>query len=235
MFDEETGLYYLRSRYYISEKARFINADTVLGAIGYLLTHNSYTYCINAPILRTDDTGKISTWATLINQFQNAITIAIHSVATRMNPNPKAEIVTVDVLINNLRTMADKKTNVSSLNDSGCGMYIRAGIVGRLNRHSHDVYEAGMTSMFRNNMVLQGSIEDIGGPNGLIPGMILGTASSEEGKISHGGVYYGLYDFGNGLEHAVYSFNTAKNRGNLRPFSDQHWVYYGWHQGVILE
>lgn len=92
-----------------------------------------------------------------------------------------------------------------------------------------------MTSMFGNNMVLQGSIEEIGGSNGLIPGMILGTKGSKEGRIAHGGVYYGLYDFGNGLEHAVYSFNTVKNCGNLRPFSDQDWVYYGWHQGVILE
>ena len=29
VFDEETGLYYLRSRYYNAERSRFVNADSV--------------------------------------------------------------------------------------------------------------------------------------------------------------------------------------------------------------
>ena len=235
VFDEETGLYYLQTRYYMAQRNRFVNADTVLGCMGYPLTHNIFTYCVNAPVVRTDDTGMISVWDILVNRVRNAVMIVQHSNATRSNPNPEAEVVTVDVLISNLKIMADKKTDVSAAKDTGCAMYIRAAIVGKLKRHGHHTYAAGMTSMFRDNMVFKGNIEDIGGPSGLVRGMIVGTASTTPGKVSHGGVYYGLYDFGDGPEHAVYSFNTKKKCGNLRPFSDLEWVYYGWHQGVVLD
>ena len=43
VYDEETGLYYLQSRYYAAQQHRFVNADTVLGCMGYLLTHNIFT------------------------------------------------------------------------------------------------------------------------------------------------------------------------------------------------
>ena len=42
VYDEETGLYYLRSRYYDPEWGRFINADDELGEKGELLDHNKY-------------------------------------------------------------------------------------------------------------------------------------------------------------------------------------------------
>ena len=43
-FDQETGLYYLRSRYYRAEWGRFICADS-------LMEHNAYTYCKNSPCI----------------------------------------------------------------------------------------------------------------------------------------------------------------------------------------
>jgi len=45
VYDEETGLYYLKSRYYNPEWGRFINADTVLGEAGDLLSQNAFAYC----------------------------------------------------------------------------------------------------------------------------------------------------------------------------------------------
>ena len=33
VFDEETGLYYLRSRYYNAERCRFLNADIDMGIL----------------------------------------------------------------------------------------------------------------------------------------------------------------------------------------------------------
>ena len=50
MDDEETGLYYLRSRYYNSSMCRFINADV-------LLEGNLYTYCKENPVVYSDDSG----------------------------------------------------------------------------------------------------------------------------------------------------------------------------------
>ena len=50
MFDEETGLYYLRSRYYNATLSRFINADVLCG-------NNQYTYCKNSSIALIDNSG----------------------------------------------------------------------------------------------------------------------------------------------------------------------------------
>jgi RHS repeat-associated protein len=58
-YDTETGLYYLQSRYYNSEWGRFINADSVIGVIGNLLSYNLFSYCQNDPVNETDSTGQI--------------------------------------------------------------------------------------------------------------------------------------------------------------------------------
>ena len=52
MFDEETGLYYLRSRYYNAVVGRFLNEDV-------LLNGNLYSYCNNDAINYEDPTGFI--------------------------------------------------------------------------------------------------------------------------------------------------------------------------------
>jgi len=41
-FDTETGYYYLQSRYYNPEIARFISSDGLIGSIGDVLSHNMY-------------------------------------------------------------------------------------------------------------------------------------------------------------------------------------------------
>ena len=60
-WDEETGLYYLASRYYDPEVGRFINADNInLVLIDLTVTSdkNLYTYCDNNPIIRKDVNGE---------------------------------------------------------------------------------------------------------------------------------------------------------------------------------
>lgn len=56
-YDEETGLYYLNSRYYNPEWGRFLNGDNYGGQVGKILTHNIYAYCGNNPINRSDSSG----------------------------------------------------------------------------------------------------------------------------------------------------------------------------------
>ena len=62
IFDLETNLYYLQSRYYNADIGRFINADSVeyLGANGDLQSYNLYAYCLNNPVNRVDENGKFS-------------------------------------------------------------------------------------------------------------------------------------------------------------------------------
>ena len=58
VFDEETGLYYLRSRYYNPNRCRFVNGDALLASVGSLANRNSYAYCDNNAINCKDDNGK---------------------------------------------------------------------------------------------------------------------------------------------------------------------------------
>ena len=235
VFDEETGLYYLRSRYYNAERCRFVNADIDMGNYNEVLSTNLYLYCLNDPVDRIDEFGLASRLAVLQKRVVNMFTIALYSVLTQRENEHEAEIVTVSEMFENFSIMEKRKTDVSSSNDTGCAMYIRAAITSRLKRHSHQIYHAGMQPMFDNDLILQGEISDIGGVEGLMPGMILGSAKNKRNKIAHGGVYYGLYDFGDGYVPAVYSFNTSKKYGKLRPYNPDEWVYYGWHKGVILD
>ena len=64
-YDDETRMYYLKSRYYQPEICRFISADTieVLDCQGDLNDKNLYAYCDNNPVMRVDTGGQI--WITL--------------------------------------------------------------------------------------------------------------------------------------------------------------------------
>ena len=64
LYDEETGYYYLRSRYYDPGLRRFINADSILGQLGKQLAHNLYTYCYNNPIILSDTSGSVPSYST---------------------------------------------------------------------------------------------------------------------------------------------------------------------------
>ena len=59
VYDTDTGLYYLQSRYYDPKTGRFINADDTayIGATGTVLSANIFTYCENDPINNIDKTG----------------------------------------------------------------------------------------------------------------------------------------------------------------------------------
>jgi len=56
-YDEETGLLYLRNRYYDPEIGRFISPDTVLGVLTDPQTLNPYVYVGNNPVNFIDPSG----------------------------------------------------------------------------------------------------------------------------------------------------------------------------------
>ena len=56
-FDKETGVIYLRSRYYDPEIGRFISEDSYTGKSQDPLSLNLYTYCFNDPINFNDPSG----------------------------------------------------------------------------------------------------------------------------------------------------------------------------------
>ena len=73
-FDEETGLYYLQSRYYDPQVGRFINADGYISTGTGIMGHNMFAYCGNNPINRVDYTGHFweELWRAFANELQSA-------------------------------------------------------------------------------------------------------------------------------------------------------------------
>ena len=67
VFDEETGLYYLRSRYYNVEENRFLSADEGIIVSNKLMTGNMYAYGKNTPICIEDSEGTDAYWLTDID------------------------------------------------------------------------------------------------------------------------------------------------------------------------
>lgn len=74
----ETQLYYLQSRYYNPEWDRFINADTIIGDNGALISHNMFAYCLNNAVNNQDPDGTF-----LIPIFRFAISKIIIKVASK--------------------------------------------------------------------------------------------------------------------------------------------------------
>ena len=57
VYDEETGLYYLRSRFYNAIHCRFCICDAIISTNAQVCNHNLWTYCSNNPIGFSDASG----------------------------------------------------------------------------------------------------------------------------------------------------------------------------------
>ena len=62
VYDHETGLYYLQSRYYDPETGRFLNADDMdyIGYSGEDVSYNLFAYCENNPVNNSDPSGMVA-------------------------------------------------------------------------------------------------------------------------------------------------------------------------------
>ena len=58
VYDQETGFYYLNSRYYDPAVGRFINPDSLLNQES-ALGNNMFAYCLNNPMNMTDTEGNL--------------------------------------------------------------------------------------------------------------------------------------------------------------------------------
>ena len=62
VYDSETGLYYLQSRYYNPTIGRFLNADGYTSTGQGFVGDNMFAYCGNNPVCRADYSGDIWWW-----------------------------------------------------------------------------------------------------------------------------------------------------------------------------
>lgn len=86
VYDTETGLYYLQSRYYNPKVGRFINADSVIAGVGGSIQgYNMFAYCFNNPVNMSDPSGNWPKWIeTAANWVNENI---IQPVANFFSPN----------------------------------------------------------------------------------------------------------------------------------------------------
>ena len=83
IYDYETGLYYLQSRYYNPTWGRFINADDpgYMGIDGTPSSYNLFAYCGNNPVTRADDDGEF--WHIVIGAVVGLVTQYVSDVVAQ--------------------------------------------------------------------------------------------------------------------------------------------------------
>lgn len=81
--DEETGLYYLRSRYYNSYINRFLNVDQLMGNVAPV-AHNLYTYCSNSTTTLVDPNGTEPQVESNNVPFSDALNVFIAGTSMRI-------------------------------------------------------------------------------------------------------------------------------------------------------
>ena len=69
VYDAETGLYYLQSRYYDPTVGRFINADSLLSLANSLAGGNLFAYCYNNPVNLVDYSGHLPEWIEILIEY----------------------------------------------------------------------------------------------------------------------------------------------------------------------
>ena len=97
VYDAETGLYYLQTRYYDPEVGRFINADIYVSTGQGVLGNNMYLYCGNNPVSLVDSSG------------QSAVGLAIGGAAVIAALLAAAMIVLTVAIIGTVATDAVEK------------------------------------------------------------------------------------------------------------------------------
>lgn len=216
--DEETGLYYLRTRYYCAIQARFVNADTIISG-------NVYRYAHNNPIIRVDTSGA---WdhsklqGKVVDNLADYLEAVVeYSIANQDNPN----VYTVSQFLKNCDSCASKGKLKYSYKQCA------AAIAHQL---KHGMSRTGMTPMMRDDIIVAMEIEHPrkgyeGLPQEFLPaGSILMVIDwNLEKPVTHGGIVaddLNAYQSSKGSEVFVH-----------QDLYIQPWTHIGWHKGVRLD
>ena len=83
VYDYETGLYYLQSRYYDPVTHRFINADGLVSTGTGILGYNMFAYCENNPVILIDYSGECILTALVVGAVAGAVIGALVSAGSQ--------------------------------------------------------------------------------------------------------------------------------------------------------
>ena len=138
-YDEETGYYYLQSRYYDPENGRFINPDEPLVvqlSSSTFAIANIFSYCNNNPVHDSDATGYLS-----FNSLLSKIKEIVQKVANYLSSYVKSLFVYNSAT----KTLSIRGVVVSSAVDAICILLMRSAVYNGL--------KYGMKVLLQNNTI----------------------------------------------------------------------------------
>ena len=98
VYDVETGLYYLRSRYYNPTWNRFINSDKYISTRQYITCYNIFVYCGNNPVNRKDPTGQFGITALMLIAVVGVCAVALSGCSPQPTSDVGAALPYVEML-----------------------------------------------------------------------------------------------------------------------------------------
>ncbi len=105
VYDDETGLYYLNSRYYDAGVGRFLNADGYASTGQSVQSCNMFAYCENNPVNRCDPSGQF--WLPVIAAIALvAVCTVVASGCSAPQTSPLADYVQDNSATNNCYSYA---------------------------------------------------------------------------------------------------------------------------------
>ena len=115
MFDEETNLYYLRSRYYNATCFRFVNTDSLIANSVNHTRHNLFAFCADNPVIYSDPDGyeAISMTANAVSSGTGMQLLAA-ILAAIAEPTFVGEVAIVATLLGGALSLSKANTQVIS-------------------------------------------------------------------------------------------------------------------------
>ncbi len=226
-YDTETGLYYLQSRYYNPQWGRFVNSDNasvVAASPTSLSDKNTFAYCDNNPVNRTDEGGYI--WgmigvAALAGGLISGITDVLTQAATTNKIDWKqAAIAAISGAVSGVAALIPGGTAISlatsiGVNSAlGVGTYVATEVINGRQINKKELQKSAFC----------------GAIAGAVGGLIRLKSTSALKKSADAVVNKGLKKIINGLfrnNRAVYDAgNYLWKQGN------KMLVDYGWQVGI---
>ena len=225
-YDDETGMYYLKSRYYQPEICRFISADdedVLIDTHANLSNKNLYLYCDNNPIIKVDEEGQIAEF--LVNAALGAAVNVAASfiIAQAMGQEFGVKDVAAAAVLGALNGGAGAVANglYAGYTSYQSGANINAAIFNGLMSAGVSLISFGDMAGF--DVIKNGNIQLGGtaakGSIDLIMGIgITGTSSAIDTSVTN------TYQRGNAKKQK----SSKRSKGNSRGYQ------YGWKPQVIV-
>ena len=128
-YDNETGFYYLQSRYYDPAISRFINADSYGSTGQAFLGTNMFAYCGNNPVNMVDPSGHFGIGAAIIASVIVAVTLSGCSAKTSSDSksyesaDAAAIAFATSIYSSSLYTRHEYSTEIYSVTTGGKTLY----------------------------------------------------------------------------------------------------------------